>query len=89
MFTRCFAQQLGDVLVLDNAAIHHAAGVWDALDAIFAAAGITVLFLPVYSPELNPAELIFSQSKTLLSDPAFAPNFPLWVQIFCTYARAK
>ena len=48
------------ILVLDNCRIHH---IPEALD-ILRDAGIEVLFLPPYSPTLNPIELMFSQVKS-------------------------
>jgi transposase len=33
---------------------------------LLAAAGATVRFLPAYSPELNPIEMMWSKVKTLL-----------------------
>ena len=46
-------------LVMDNAAIHHAEIVLNA----FANPTVEPLFLPVYSPHLNPVELIFATMK--------------------------
>ena len=48
------------VLVLDNCRIHH---IQEAKD-ILTDAGIEVLYLPPYSPTLNPIELMFSQVKS-------------------------
>ena len=50
---------------MDNAPIHRnrageALGEW--LDDI----GCTLVYLPTYSPEFNPAELVFNQLKTIL-----------------------
>ena len=44
------------VLVLDNCSIHHVASIKDLLQT----AGIVTMFLPPYSPDLNPAEELFS-----------------------------
>jgi transposase len=52
----------GDVVVLDNLSCHKRARV----RALIEAAGCTVLFLPPYSPDLNPIELAFSKLKALL-----------------------
>lgn len=49
----------GQIVVLDNLAVHKSAR---ALAAI-AAAGCAVVFLPPYSPDLNPIELAFSKLK--------------------------
>lgn len=56
----------GDVLICDNASIHRAAEIVDRLEAAIDAAGVRILFLPTYSPELNPCELCFSKAKSYL-----------------------
>ena len=50
------------VLVLDNASIHKA-HVVRACHAAWAAAGLTLYFLPPYSPELNKIELLWHRCK--------------------------
>ena len=50
------------VLVLDNASIHKAHTV-RACHAAWAARGLTLLFLPPYSPELNHIELLWHRCK--------------------------
>ena len=50
------------VLVLDNASIHQA-HVVRACHAEWAAKGLTLLFLPPYSPELNRIELLWHRCK--------------------------
>jgi len=59
-----FAQSLDrpTVLVLDNASIHRA-HVVRACHAEWAASGLTLLFLPPYSPELNHIELLWHRCK--------------------------
>lgn len=52
----------GDVVVLDNAPVHKGARVRAAVEA----RGATVLFLPPYSPELNPIEHLWSTLKAKL-----------------------
>jgi len=52
----------GDILVLDNLAVHKVAG---AVDAIYRR-GASVLFLPPYSPDFNPIELSWSKMKAAL-----------------------
>jgi transposase len=48
---------------VDNAAIHKAAEIADDLADVLDTAGVRLLFLPAYSPELNPCELLFGQAK--------------------------
>jgi len=50
-----------DVLVMDNCGIHVAGAIFELLDA----AGIKLVFLPSYSPELNPCELVFAVKNYL------------------------
>jgi len=52
----------GDIVVMDNLAAHKVAGVREAI----AAAGATVVYLPPYSPDLKPMELVFSKLKWLV-----------------------
>ena len=52
----------GDVVVLDNLGSHKGLAVRRAIRA----AGAHLLFLPPYSPDLNPIELMFAKLKTLL-----------------------
>jgi transposase len=52
----------GDVVVMDNLASHKGAAVRRAIRA----AGALLIFLPPYSPDLNPIEQAFSKLKTLL-----------------------
>ena len=56
----------GDVVVLDNLASHKVAGVRTAIEG----AGCRVLYLPAYSPDLNPIENAFSKLKGLLRKAA-------------------
>lgn len=52
----------GDVVVMDNLGVHKAAGVREAIEA----AGASLLYLPPYSPDLNPIEKCWSKIKTAL-----------------------
>lgn len=49
----------GSVLVLDNARIHHSLTLRDKVEQ----AGCSLLFLPPYSPDFNPIELVWSWIK--------------------------
>ena len=52
----------GDVLVLDNLAVHKIGGLREWL----AERGVQVLFLPPYSPDFSPIEQAWSKLKTAL-----------------------
>ena len=52
----------GDVVVMDNLAPHQRAGVKEAIESV----GAKVLYLPPYSPDLNPIEQAFAKLKALL-----------------------
>ncbi len=52
----------GDIVVLDNLGSHKSKAVRDSVRAV----GARVIFLPPYSPDLNPIEQVFAKLKTLL-----------------------
>jgi len=52
----------GDVVVLDNLAVHHASTIEQAVHTV----GGTVRFLPAYSPDFSPIEPCWSKLKTFL-----------------------
>jgi transposase len=52
----------GDLVVMDNLCPHKS----DLTLALIRAAGAEVLFLPAYSPDLNPIEKMWSKVKGLL-----------------------
>ena len=56
------ALQPGDLIVLDNLSSHKSMAVHQAVEAT----GERLLYLPPYSPDLNPIENIFSKLKQLL-----------------------
>jgi transposase len=64
----------GDVVVMDNLQAHKRAGAVLAIEA----AGCTVLYLPPYSPDLNPIELVFSKLKALLRSAEKRTVEALW-----------
>lgn len=55
---------MGDYLILDNVGIH-IKGAYILHDTLINY-GINLRFLPKYSPELNPCELIFAQIKSYM-----------------------
>jgi len=52
----------GDVVILDNLGSHKGRRAWKAIRA----AGAHRLFLPAYSPDLNPIEQLFAKLKHLM-----------------------
>lgn len=64
----------GDIVVMDNLAAHKVAGVREAIES----AGATVAYLPPYSPDFNPIELLFSKLKSLLRRDAARTVQELW-----------
>jgi transposase len=64
----------GDVVVMDNLSSHKRARTRELIQA----AGATVLFLPPYSPDLNPIEMIFAKVKQLLRSLACRTREALW-----------
>jgi transposase len=64
----------GDLVVMDNLSSHKTAQV----RTLLAAAGATPLYLPAYSPDLNPIEMIFAKIKQLLRSLACRTREALW-----------
>ena len=64
----------GDVLIMDNLPVHKAAGVCRILEA----AGIALLSLPAYSPDLNLIEMVFAKMKAVLRKAALQTIDALW-----------
>lgn len=52
----------GDTVIMDNLSSHKHSGVRQAIEAV----GAELIYLPPYSPDLNPIELAFSKLKALL-----------------------
>lgn len=52
----------GEIVVMDNLSPHKS----DQTLTLIAQAGAEVLFLPAYSPDLNPIEMMWSKVKSLL-----------------------
>jgi transposase len=52
----------GDVVVMDNLSSHKVQGVRERIEA----AGAQLLYLPPYSPDLNPIEKVWAKLKQLL-----------------------
>ncbi len=52
----------GDIVVMDNLGSHKS----DKVRQLIRKVGARLLFLPPYSPDLNPIEQVFSKLKTLL-----------------------
>ena len=56
----------GETVLMDNLPVHKVAGVAEAIQA----AGAMLIYLPKYSPDLNPIELAFSKLKAHLRKAA-------------------
>jgi transposase len=67
----------GDIVVMDNVSVHKVAGVRQAIEA----RGATLVYLPPYSPDLNPIELFFSKLKAILRKAAANSIESLWTVI--------
>jgi transposase len=64
----------GDVVVLDNLPAHKSSAAEQAIRA----KGAWLLFLPPYSPDLNPIEMAFAKLKALLRARAIRTIDALW-----------
>ena len=67
----------GDVVVLDNLSSHKGVRVRQ----LIVSAGASLLYLPPYSPDLNPIELAFAKLKQLLRSAGHRDVHVLWSDI--------
>ncbi len=67
----------GDIVVMDNLPAHKG----DEVAALIKAQQATLMYLPPYSPDLNPIELAFSKLKGLLRKAAETTMGGLWDRI--------
>jgi transposase len=67
----------GDIVVMDNLPAHKLTSVREIIEA----AGATLLYLPPYSPDLNPIEQVFAKLKALLRRAAKRSIEALWREI--------
>ena len=67
----------GDVVILDNLSVHK-----DPVSAQqIEQAGATLRFLPPYSPDLNPIELVFAKLKAWARGAAYRTREDLWAYL--------
>jgi transposase len=64
----------GDIVILDNLASHKVAGVREAIERC----GARLVYLPPYSPDLNPIEQAFAKLKAVLRKLAARTVATLW-----------
>ena len=64
----------GDTVILDNLSSHKS----DEAARLIAGAGARLLFLPPYSPDLNPIEMAFAKFKELLRQAQARTVDALW-----------
>lgn len=58
----------GDKLIMDNASIHGGKDTQPLLETLLSVADVELIYLPTYSPELNPCELVFMKVKRRLRE---------------------
>jgi transposase len=68
------ALEPGDGVGMDNLPAHKVAGVREAIQS----AQASLLYLPAYSPDLNPIEQVFAKLKGLLRKAAARTKDALW-----------
>ena len=64
----------GDVVILDNLSSHKSAKAAEVLKSV----GAWFLFLPPYSPDLNPIEMAFAKLKALIRKAAARSYEQVW-----------
>ena len=66
-----------DIVVMDNLPSHKVTGIRKAIEA----QGAKLLYLPPYSPDLNPIEMVFAKFKAALRKAAARTIGKLWEEI--------
>lgn len=74
----------GQMVVLDNLSVHKSVRAREMIEA----AGCSLLFLPTYSPDLNPIEKLWSQFKSYLRKEAARTQEQLDALIWPTLCHA-
>ena len=67
----------GDIVIMDNLGSHKS----DKVRKMIEAAGAKLLYLPPYSPDLNPIEQVFAKLKALLRKIAARSVSTLWTAV--------
>ena len=67
----------GDVVIMDNLSAHKVDGIRQAIET----QGAELVYLPPYSPDLNPIERLFAKLKALLRKAAARTVSTLWAAI--------
>lgn len=73
----------GDIVVMDNLSSHKAAGVRQAIEKVQA----KVVYLPPYSPDFNPIEMVYSKLKRLVRSAGKRNVEELWSYLGQTLNR--
>lgn len=73
----------GEIVIMDNLNSHKVPGVREAIEA----RGARVLYLPAYSPDLNPIEQVFAKLKALLRAAGARTREALWTLLGRLLAR--
>ena len=81
------ALQNEDILILDNARIHHGSEVVPIVRQLLTLTGVRMLYLPAYSPELNPCELVFGYVKRAMNIDR--GEIPMWEEVLSRFASVS
>jgi transposase len=79
------------VLVMDNASFHHT----ERTEQMCAEAGVKLLYLPPYSPELNPIEELFAELKAFIKkqwhefEDSPYQDFKVFLEVCCMVGDKK
>jgi len=67
----------GDIVVMDNLSSHKGAKIRQVIEG----RGAKLIYLPPYSPDLNPIEMLFSKVKQTLRGLALRTQHGLWTSM--------
>lgn len=80
--------QEGNILICDNASVHGSQDTLSLLYPLLDRMKIKLKFLPAYSPELNPIELVFMKVKRYLREYR-TPQLSLWTDIGIAFGTVQ
>jgi transposase len=74
-------------LIVDNAAVHYGTDIYEIVIFALESVGAKLIFLPAYSPELNPCELCFAIVKQYIRRRLLNQDIPIWAKVIFAISK--
>lgn len=72
---------------MDNAAVHYGTDTYEIVMHALELTGAKLIFLPAYSPELNPCELCFAIIKQYIRRRLPNQDIPIWAKVLFAISK--